>query len=101
MENAPIGVILHEFRVDFTTVKTALTVAMRLTDSLRPIYYKFDLRTTDGTLLGRADCHPGHENALGSTHHLHLGPGESHRIAALPATLTSIAERITATRIGA
>ena len=88
---------MDDFRVGFDAMGTVLTVAMRFTHSLRVIHY---LRRTDGTLPWRADCHPGHERELGSRHRLHLGPGENYRVAALPATLTSIAERIVATHLG-
>lgn len=94
------GVVdVDEFHIDFDSVGTVLSVALSLTSDLDCDYYKFDLRRRDGTLLWRADNHPGHQQEFGGTHHLHIGPEEDHRISARPATLTSIAEKVVVTHL--
>ena len=90
---------VDDFHVDFPDIGTVLTVAVLFTAGLDAVYYKFDLRHTDGTLLWREDNHGGHEHDHGGPCHLHIGPEENRRVPASPATLASIAEKVVATHI--
>lgn len=90
---------VDDFHVDFPGIGTVLTVAVLFNAGLDAVYYKFDLRHTDGTLLWREDNHGGHEHDHGGPCHLHIGPEENRRVPASPATLASIAEKVVATHI--
>ena len=98
MNERPRGIFrVDEFHIDFLNVETVLTVALSFDTGLNSVFYKFDLRSSDGTLLWREDCHEGHEH--GSKCHRHIGPRENHRVPAPPATLESIAHKVVDTHI--
>ena len=100
MYERPMGILrVKEFHIDFPNVDTVLTVALSFDTGLNSVFYKFDLRHGDGTLLWREDCHEGHEHEHGGQCHLHIGPQENHRATAPPATLETVAHRVLATHL--
>ena len=86
-------------RVAFVATETVLTFSFTVDAGLVASRYQFDLRRSNGVLLWRHDCHPGHEASLGGRHHLHIGPEEEHRIPAEPVTLEHVATKVVATHI--
>lgn len=85
--------------IRFPGTETVLTLSFTVDTNLVAGWYRFDLRRSTGELLWRHDCHPGHEDTLGTPHHLHIGPEEGHRIPAAPVTLEQVATKIVATHI--
>lgn len=90
---------IEEFHIDFPNVGTILTVALSFDARLDSVFYKFDLRRSDGALLWREDCHEGHEHEHGGPCHLHTGPRENARVPAPPATLDTVAHKVLATHL--
>jgi hypothetical protein len=92
-------ITLTGMRIDFGSVRTQLTVDMTLTVELEALAYNFDYRR-EGTLLWRADCHPGHEAEFGGPYHLHLGPSEHVRVASPPYSLQDVTDLVARTNRG-
>lgn len=86
---------IRPFRIRFAT-GTQLTTAINMDVDLTARFYKFDFRLADGRLRWRHDCHAGHEPLGSGPYHLHIGPGENHRIADERQTLETIFEHVTA-----
>lgn len=86
---------VRPFRVAFR-VGTTLTVAMDMDpNSLRPSFYRFDLRQ-GSELCFRHDFQVGHEELGTGPYHLHVGPGQDDRRPDTPQTLQTVFEHVTA-----
>ncbi len=93
------ALIVNDLHVRFEFLRTQLSIQMTITSALAALYYRFDYRR-EGTLLWRADCHPGHEVEFGGPYHLHIGPSEHVRVASPPYSLQDIADLVARTNRG-